>query len=332
MITTIRNVFDRRFFLMGIAMLWIMLYHAGLAINIPFISQIKSIGYGGVDIFLLCSGYGCYCSLEKNGDAASFFHRRIIRLMPTWLIFMLIWIPTMITFREMPLEAVIGNIFGIQSLTSLGNDFNWYISALWIFYILSPYLHHAIKSHSFRHNILLILFTVILSIPFWNNSDLIICVSRLPIYCIGMVLAKYRESPLTRQFILGALCCSIVGTGTLFFFLHYVPSLLWNYALYWYPFILITFGICICLTFACALLEKYCPPPSKIITAIGRISFDAYLIHIFGFDILNFFIAKQIVPDNNVIWISAIVISLAIAYLFNAIVQRITDKLYLQKA
>ena len=56
--------------LMGIATLWVMLFHYG-NINIPIIDNLRIIGYGGVDIFLFLSGIGLSFSIK--GGVKSFY-------------------------------------------------------------------------------------------------------------------------------------------------------------------------------------------------------------------------------------------------------------------
>lgn len=57
--------------LMGVAMLWVMLFHAyGLKLGVPLLDQIKALGFGGVDVFLLLSGMGQYVSLSKTRGPA----------------------------------------------------------------------------------------------------------------------------------------------------------------------------------------------------------------------------------------------------------------------
>lgn len=53
--------------LMGIAMLWVMLFHAyGLSTSILPLRVLRATGFAGVDIFLLLSGMGICCSLARR--------------------------------------------------------------------------------------------------------------------------------------------------------------------------------------------------------------------------------------------------------------------------
>ena len=59
--------------LMGIAILWVMLYHLyDYTDALPsLVRGIIGIGYGGVDMFLFLSGFGLYYSLSKKNSSLS---------------------------------------------------------------------------------------------------------------------------------------------------------------------------------------------------------------------------------------------------------------------
>lgn len=83
--------------LMGIAIIWVILYHLILTQNSPysfgFLDSILGNGYGGVDIFLYLSGFGLVRSwnkcLQQNHSHAInlFYKRRILRLAPTYILY-----------------------------------------------------------------------------------------------------------------------------------------------------------------------------------------------------------------------------------------------------
>jgi len=64
--------------LMGIAILWVMMFHLPLRPGIPIIKEFFNIGYGGVDIFLFLSGFGLYFSLSKKGIKLSHYYKKKI--------------------------------------------------------------------------------------------------------------------------------------------------------------------------------------------------------------------------------------------------------------
>ena len=55
--------------LMGIAMLWVMLFHAyEFHFGVPALDAVKQLGFGGVDMLFCCQGWVCtapLCAGEK---------------------------------------------------------------------------------------------------------------------------------------------------------------------------------------------------------------------------------------------------------------------------
>ena len=153
----IKDTLKYRNIWLGCAMIWIVLYHTEVYMSIGLLRYFKGMGYGGVDICLFASGIGCYFSLDKNPEIINFFKRRFIRIAPTYWCFICIWFIYRALIGKLKLSAVLGNVLGIQSLTGLGNEFNWYISALLILYILAPIFKAIVdKSKKNIHNVLMI--------------------------------------------------------------------------------------------------------------------------------------------------------------------------------
>lgn len=70
--------------LMGLAILWIMLYHCR-EVDIPIIRQIQEVGYSGVEIFFLLSSFGLLYAWEKRKSVKEFYLRRARRILPYYL-------------------------------------------------------------------------------------------------------------------------------------------------------------------------------------------------------------------------------------------------------
>lgn len=233
---------------MGIAMLWIVLFHSGLIISNSLISYVREIGYGGVDIFMFASGLGAYFSYTKDHNPTSFIKRRFARLAPVYLLFIAIWISYKLIMSELSIKAAIGNFLAVQGFTGLGYEFNWYITALIVVYILTPFFSGLIEKFNSRQIFFLIAVLIAISIPFWNSHNGIIIVTRLPIFVIGMYFAKLSKDDskrMTWKFAALLAGAMIVGMALLMLFFVKYSNLLWEYGLYWYPFILITPGLCL---------------------------------------------------------------------------------------
>lgn len=291
---------------MGIAMLWVVFFHSGLSISNKYISFVKNIGYGGVDIFMFASGLGTYFSYTKDYDSTAFIQRRLARLAPVYLPFIVIWLFYKFLQGEYPVNAVIGNIFAVQGFTGLGNEFNWYITGLLVVYILAPYFCGLIdRINKLQIFLLFIVTLLIISISFWEAQAAIIIVTRLPIFVIGMYFAKLsknNENKLTSKS--GVFLVGVMLAGLIILKLFYVksPQYLWLYGLYWYPFILITPGLCILISVFAEITQNINLAKGflKILEKIGEYSFEIYLIHILCIDIYNnYLIPAEILPQSN---------------------------------
>ena len=73
---------------LGIALIWVILFHCPL--DFGLLSYFRAIGYGGVDICLFTSGIGCFYSLSSDSDVVGFMKRRVKKLMPTYIVFILL--------------------------------------------------------------------------------------------------------------------------------------------------------------------------------------------------------------------------------------------------
>ena len=79
------NISRYRGELMGMAMLFVVLFHVGLPREDAFYG-LRRIGNIGVDMFLFLSGVGLWFSWTKGQQAGRFLLRRLVRIYPAWLV------------------------------------------------------------------------------------------------------------------------------------------------------------------------------------------------------------------------------------------------------
>lgn len=122
-----------RSFLMGCAMLSIMLYHQPWCKEGVF-RFFELTGDLGVELFLFVSGWGIYHSLCKN-DLRTYFKNRILRLMPTCVL---------IGVTQVLIEKtgfIGGSSNSMAHLLMCLGLFKWYIYAIICYYTLAPLLY-----------------------------------------------------------------------------------------------------------------------------------------------------------------------------------------------
>lgn len=283
--------------LMGIAILWVALFHSNIAL--PYgLSVIKEIGYGGVDIFLLLSGCGIYYSLCKSRDTVSFYKRRIKRIMPAYVPFILLWCGYKLShFLLEPIEAirvVVGNLCMTGWINDVQYQFNWYVQLICILYFLAPMFYDLIRAckKSWQYIVLFVI-SVVAGIPFFCDLTHLMGVSRIPIFLLGMIWGHntcQKENEVGKKstrviLIIGM----ILGFAVLLMCIYRYPETLWAYGTWWYPYLLITPGLCYTLSFVFELGERI--KVGRVVLFplkwIGQASFEIYLIHIAAYDLVQ---------------------------------------------
>lgn len=306
-ILTWKDLCTHRSLWMGVAMLWVIMCHVPITYPLPFLNFIKDIGYGGVDLFMFASGLGLYHSLSRDRNPLRFLERRIIRLAPIYLPFTVVWLLYLSLYIDVPFISVLGNLLALEGFSGHGMYFNWFIPALVAYYFLAPYLFELVeRTNSLRQLCALVASALLFTYVFWDNHDAIIVVTRIPIFLIGMYVAKISAAPegktVSPLAVFLLLLLSIAGVAILYFLkTHYDEDFLWVTGLSWYPFILITPGLCILLSILAELLEplRFLNWLLFVLTKIGEYSFEAFLIHLLLLDIYRYRIIPAIPAAQN---------------------------------
>lgn len=136
----IDTILNNKVLFSGIAILMILLYHQ------PDSGIIKGIyfypGFTGVDIFLFFSGFGLCYSLNKN-SLGEFYKRRFSRILPLYMLLGLI--AGLMHYQEYTIWDYICNMTSLSYWGLGGNEFDWYLSSLIIFYLAFPILYWVIS-------------------------------------------------------------------------------------------------------------------------------------------------------------------------------------------
>lgn len=325
--------------LMGLAILWIVIYHS--AVKLPFPAElVRSAGYGGCDIFLFLSGLGIYVSLSRNGDAAQFYKRRLLKTAPSYFPVFAVWFVYFAFvsangFRDGSILSAardfFGNILMYGTAFDLDNQFNWYIQAIVWLYIFSPLFYRLLSVEDKRKKIINIA-VVTAALAAVNIVCLafdvaLIAASRTFVFLLGMItadLGKRKENSGTVPAVMyiamtGGL--AVLGVSVVYF-----PEYLWRFGLYWYPFIFITPGLCLLLSRIFELAEK--TAAGKKINAafkfLGSCSLEIYLINVLFSYILNDRFAEKM---NALAWAAAIVINVAAGIFYNRLINAVKGKI-----
>ena len=180
--------------LMGFAMLWVVLYHYQMN---GFLSYPMSLGFTGVDIFLLVSSFGLYYSMHKNDNTLLFWKRRLIRIFPTYII---IGIATCLLTGY---DTVLKFFWNYSTIGFWANqECGWFVSSIVFLYFLFPFLYFTIfKSSQLKIliPIAVLLFFFICYNCFVDRSIMdtnhFLLLYRIPIFIIGALLAHIENTP-----------------------------------------------------------------------------------------------------------------------------------------
>lgn len=267
--------------LKGLAILWVVFFHAQLGLS-GVLGTVQKIGYGGVDVFLFLSGFGLYHSLEQSQQLGPYLKRRALRLLPAYLPFCLLWLCVMLPLYGLgtvqSVRMAMGNLFMLGYFAGVPM-INWYVSALAVSLLVAPVLHAVL--HGAKR--LLVTAAVLLSVCFaigltFVGTDSYMAVSRLPIFVLGMLTAMPQKKPLgwKRSVFLGLAC---FGGGLCILLVTYArfPELLNTYGMYWHPFVLIVPPLCAGLGVVLHKLNagRFFAP----LRCLGRASFEIFLFN-----------------------------------------------------
>lgn len=309
----------------GLAIIWIVFFHMQFHFTNSILDFIKGIGYGGVDILTLLSGYGVSLSLSKR-SISEYMVRRGERILPLYFLFLIPYSAIRARYLGMTIQEIFGNITVIGFFLGMKNQFNWYLSLLAITYIIAPFIV-IIKSK--RMYFILAIWMVLSGIACFE-TDYLMIVSRLPIFLMGIICYKImRKDKL--QFIiryhkikifLVSLLIFLVGLCFLYYCFYNRIDLLWNKGIYWYSFILITPGLLMLLGLLFDLANKSIIGSmfARVFKSVGLASWEIFLFHVLMFDTIC--LGLQM---SNVRWFMVGFLSILVGIVINQSIKKFLD-------
>jgi len=284
-----QTIFKYRKNMMAAAIVMILLYHTKGAWPEIALKRIAGYFYGGVDLFFFASGIGCYFSYCRGRDAAAFFRRRCARILPVYVPFALCWIAVEALGAGISFSAALANLFGVHGFLDIAPSFNWYVSGMWLSYLLAPFLAPLAERCDNRVKAIgAVLALLLFSCAFWGDTQLIIIVTRLPVFFAGMLFAaeSERREALTKAELALLLALIPVGAAILWESPKFFADLVWSHGLAWYPMLLIAPGLCAAVAAVSAWLDRFTAGQwiNKLLGLLGGITFEIYLVHFWALE------------------------------------------------
>ena len=267
--------------LMGFSILLIMAFHTAGGVGIPLLNFKPFLcGDIGVEFFLVLSAMGCYFSMAKNPDTFSFYKRRLMRLLPTFIV-------------AVALAAIIlSMISGIDgwtyflanvtfySLLKNGDITYWFMAHIMLCYLLMPLLYK-VSQTSLCLGLMFLLsigcFAAASCLATTDSSVLNVSLCRYPIFLISIPLAVLIYKNRTTEMVVGggnsALLILIFLTGVYVAVTLSIHGPLSKYMIYFFVSIPMLVG----LSFVINLLKD--TVIGRALSFVGSISLELYLLH-----------------------------------------------------
>lgn len=272
--------------LKGLAMLWIVWFHSGLLLP-GILDDLRLLGYGGVDIFLFLMGMGLSYSLQKNADLRAYLSRRVLRLLPAYLPIVVVWMAVMYPrygfSAAQAVQGIAGNLFMVGYWLQLDGVYNWFANTVFTFALIAPAVYAVLSGGKGRE--LIALLVIALGVGAANiGMEQMMPVSRLPVFILGMTFGLWQGGK-RRAWHAPALALSLLaGIFIVEYCVHRQTSLLIDYGMYWYPFMLITPPLCMALAFLFAKTDKLSRAFAPL-RWVGQSSFEIYLINVWIYEL-----------------------------------------------
>ena len=311
---------------MGFAIIWIFMLHSGRTGNSIW-DAVRFYGWSGVDIFFFLSAIGLCYSLNNNSNVKEFYKRRIYRILPTWMIVLLAvhlmglvcnhFLPKLPFYVPDTILKCFTWYTGIgfwvsDFVTGKGWYYEWYVPALLIFYLFTPFLYKK------RRWVLIAILGSFLVIGFLFNDNKILhhlhfFYLRIPIFVLGLLyyrLITYEDNKVFNKNIIFSF---VIGIGFL------ICNLLLNInvpkehvALFLCPPFLIVISFLIRNTYI-----------NSFLSFLGGISLELYLIHLYR---RPHYLVSFVFENKFIVIVVSFIICTILAALLQRIVARVIKR------
>lgn len=311
--------------LMGIAILWVMLFHSfDLDLGIGLLNRIKNVGFGGVDIFILLSAMGLVCSLSKREQSCpAFMARRVSRVLPAYYLVMVPYTLFLILCRGVPWSALFWNATLLYYWVQAPGAFNWYVAGSMGFYLVTPACFRGLKGS--RHRELLTAAGVLAGMALSGGllrADIyygldVTC--RIPTFFLGLLLGFYVVED--RKLGAGDLIfwCAWLGMSLVYRLARGIPVLRLYFPLDRLA-LFVTVPLCLA---ACWCFERL--PLGwlrKLLRLLGTYSLEIYLLNVSLFSevaLLRRFVSFG--PSNRLYYLLSYTANVALAILVHQLTE-----------
>jgi len=320
--------------IMGLATIWVVLFH--WCENFTFAPPLESLarcGYGGVDVFLLLSGFGLYIGYNKYSSVWPFYIKRFSRLYPIYLFIIIV---AFVLKHDYSISHMLLASLGIGFYLPVGNLpwYEWYVPTIFCLYLLFPFIYKTIqKSIKYIGVFLLLAFIMIGVLVFLQKGSYqILAISRIPIFLIGVYMGWLYKNQKDLQPTANVKGFLLISVSLLLYFIEldvvsfYDYTILWKNALFWLPFMIIAPGF----TLLAGLGLHHLPCANAFFSKIGEVSLEVYLLHMLVIELSKDFISSILCNNlwmNYLFFALFVIVVLSIALLLKYALKPISNGL-----
>lgn len=312
--------------LMGVSILFIVLFHIGLPRTDAFFG-LKRMGNVGVDLFFFLSGIGLWYAWCKRSETWHFYRRRLLRILPAWLVVATaFYLPDYLGPQRFSssLPDLLGDItinwdFWIHDELTF-----WYIPATLLLYLLAPWYMRLVQRDAVWRwlPVLMILWCVAVQYVAPIHAavgHIEIFWSRVPIFFIGIAMGEWvRQGRATTPATPWALVLTMAVSLALCIYLEQALHGRFPIFLERMAYIPLT------ISGALLMVQGISRLPARVastLAMVGSLSLEIYLIH-------SHFVLTWIEPWRLGYWPTfalCLAVTLPVAWLLHYILQKVMN-------
>lgn len=291
----------------------------------------------GVDGFMILSGQGLYYSISKNNDIGTFYKKRALRLLPSYLIIALIYIIWKDVFYSPSAITFIQDLFFYNSFTRSPDRINtgsWFVATILFLYMIYPFIHKFINNKLRNTVVLMSFFTLLVILSYYFAYELIfvdyeIGMGRIAAFVFGSYLGYLSKErrPVTVKGIIGIIAIFPIALISKVIQVLLEQKNIANTEWFdkiWQGFV--AFALIFMIAFGFDLFENGLIRLKAILRFFGAISLELYLCHVEGMRIFVTYVPME--KMNMLTWLLAYSLIITISVIVAVVVSKISKKLF----
>lgn len=200
--TNVNTIGKYRTQLMGLCIISVMLCHNTLQLSGKMQglnSAARMFFQGGVDGFLILSGFGCFYSFYKCRNIKEYYSRRFIKIIPTYVLVILcyavfsVWIVKDVSLSQF------WHAYNLITFWTEGVLREWYVAAILALYVTSPLFFYLADRNRSVYKVLMalavcipyVLILIDLPVNLLIINEIFIC--RVPAFMFGILIASWGQ-------------------------------------------------------------------------------------------------------------------------------------------